>query len=266
MARRDDRSNTTPSTSDQSANQTTSATMTTEPLGTLGPTGTEPLGPGPMGTGSMGPGPMGSDSMEPGRMGFDRQTGTPGDWRERGNEGGHGVEGAKQELKDLASQAKDQTVRAAGQAKSQVSQLVDRQKGQVADRLGSLAGVLREAGQRLDERESEGYGRYADRAAVQVERVSDYLRRQDLNNFVHDVEGFARRHPDVFLGGALIAGVLLARFLKASAEREPWEGYPQSAYASTPYQRYGEGYGTGSRYGAATGTYDEPYATSAGGL
>lgn len=184
-----------------------------------------------------------------------------------------GLEGAKEELKDLANQAREQTIRAAGQTKSQVARLIDRQKSEVADRLRSVADVLREAGHKLEERETEGYGRYAERAAAQVERVSDYLRRQDLKDFVHDVEGFARRHPDVFLGGALVAGVLVARFLKASAEREPWEGYPQSAYATTPYQRprYGEGYGTGRRYGAATGTstpgtYDEPYATGAGGL
>jgi hypothetical protein len=221
MARRDDRSNTTPSTpTDLSANE-------------------NPL---------------------------DRPSRAGGDSR-------GGLEGAKDELKGLASQAREQTARAAGEAKGQVNQLVARQKEQAADRLATLASALREAGQKLEEREPEGFGRYADRAAQQVERASEYLRRQDLNAVVRDVEGFARRHPDLFLGGALIAGVLVARFLKASSDSEPLENYPVSAYATTPYQRPYQRYGQGDfreRSGAATGTYGAPstddLAESAGGF
>ena len=66
--------------------------------------------------------------------------------------------------------------------------------------------------------------------------------------------------------------MLLARFLKASAEPEPWERHPASAYATPPYEQSGEeyrSYGTGPRYGEATGTYGEPFAPvpdTAGGL
>lgn len=296
MARRDDRSNTTPSTPDLAANpperqtsrggsrarrggedlDTQPNTTETGTLGALGPEppgplGTELLGPGPIGSGAMGPGPVGTGAMGDQRSnetfgaggmnaGFsERPAGAPG--QEQGDQGRQDV---KQEVRFLASEAKQQTARVAGQAKSQVNQLVAKQKDQMAERLGSLAGALREAGQKLQEREAEGYGQYADRAAAQVDRVSDYLRRQDLTAFVHDLEGFARRHPDVFLGGALIAGVLLARFLKSSAEPEPWEEYPASAYATPPYERYGEGYGSARRYGAGTGIYGPSYGT--GGL
>lgn len=177
------------------------------------------------------------------------------------------------ELKDLAHQAKEQTTRAARQAKSQVGQLVMRQKDEAAERLKTLAEALREAGHKLAEREPDGFGRFADRAAGQVERLSDYVRRRDLETFVRDVEGLARRNPDLFLGGALVAGVLLARFLKASAEPEPPERFPQAAYAVAPYERertYGPGAGTDdrSRYGGtATGTYGGgEVSPAAGGL
>jgi gas vesicle protein len=182
-----------------------------------------------------------------------------------------GVREAKEELKDLASQAKEQTARVANQAKSQVGQLVTRQKDQAAERLQTLAEALREAGLKLAEREPDGFGRYADRAAQQVERLSDYVRRRDLNTVVEDLEGLARRHPDLFLGGALIAGVLLARFLKASAEPEPWERYPQPAYANPPYEprerdEWREADAERSRYGGATGTYGGAYTPAAGGF
>jgi hypothetical protein len=149
---------------------------------------------------------------------------------------------AKEQAKNLANEAKDQTVKVAEQARDHVQQLVGQQKDQAAERLGSLAGALREAGRKLNEGEQGGdFGRYADRAAEQVERLSTYLRDNDLRGFVRDTEGFARRRPEVFLGGALLAGLALARFLKASSpdrgydgyDGGNWTGYPQSATGRT---------------------------------
>ena len=125
--------------------------------------------------------------------------------------------GVKEQAKSLASDAKEQAKDLAGQASDHVQDLVGQQKDQAADRLGSLATVLREAGQKLNQDQQAGdFGQYADRAAQQVERLSNYLRESDLRGFVRDTESFARRRPEVFLGGTLIAGLMLARFLKAS--------------------------------------------------
>jgi cell division septum initiation protein DivIVA len=150
--------------------------------------------------------------------------------------------GAKDQAKNLASEAKDQAKDMANQARDHVQTLVGQQKGQAADRLGSLAEALREAGRKLNEGEQAGdFGQYADRAAQQVERLSGYLRDHELRDFVRDAETFARRRPEVFLGGTLIAGLMLARFLKASSPDQgydgrdrggAWTGYPQSARQS----------------------------------
>jgi polyhydroxyalkanoate synthesis regulator phasin len=164
---------------------------------------------------------------------------------------------AKDQVKDLASQAKDQTVEMAHQATDQVTQLVDQQKKQAAERLGGLAGALHEAAKKLEEKDTEGFGRYAHRAADQVDRASRYLREKDLQSFVRDTEGFARRHPDLFLGGTLIAGVLLARFLKSSADREQesWQGGRMTDRGYGSYER-----GSAERSGSgSTGTQGRPY-------
>lgn len=153
---------------------------------------------------------------------------------------------AKDQAKSLASEAKDQAKGVADQARNHVEQLVGEQKDQMAERLGSLAGALREAGRKLNEGEQAGdFGQYADRAAQQVERFSGYLRDSDLRSFVRDTETFARRRPEVFLGATLVAGLMLARFLKASSPGQGRDsgydggvrtGYPQSAGRSSQRQ------------------------------
>ena len=185
----------------------------------------------------------------------------------------------KEQAKSLASDAKDQAKDMANQARDHVQTLVGQQKDQAADRLHSLADALREAGRKLNEGQQAGdFGQYADRAAQQVEKLSTYLRDSDLRGFVRDTENFARRRPEVFLGGTLIAGLMLARFLKASSPDQGrgssgydggnWTGYPQSARSTslgTSSNR--SSYGSGLRPGTyrdsnlpntGTALYDEP--------
>lgn len=136
------------------------------------------------------------------------------------------LEDAKGQAKGLASEAKKQTVKLADQAGEKVNQMVSERKDQAADRLGGLAGALRDSAQKLQNDDAEGFGRYADRAAEQVEKLSSYLRDNDMRGFVRDTETLARRHPDLFLGGTFLAGLFLARFLKSSAPERPGSGRP----------------------------------------
>jgi uncharacterized protein YjbJ (UPF0337 family) len=174
----------------------------------------------------------------------------------------------KEQAKSLAGDAKEQAKDAANQARDHVQNLVGQQKDQAAERLQSLAGALREAGRKLNEGQQAGdFGQYADRAARQVEKLSTYLRDNDLRGFVRDTETFARRRPEVFLGGTLIAGLMLARFLKASSPGQgrssgydggAWTGYPQSARGtSSGRPSYGSTQDSGLAH-AGTTRYDEP--------
>ncbi|HEX6898380.1 MAG TPA: hypothetical protein VF789_01650 [Thermoanaerobaculia bacterium] len=183
---------------------------------------------------------------------------------------------AKDQAKGLAHEAKDQVKQVAGQARDHVQELVGQQKDQAADKLGTLAGALREAANKLNEGEQSGdFGRYADQAAQQVDKLSTYLRDNDLRGFVRDTESFARRRPDLFLGTTFLAGLMLARFLKASStsqdtgydgyDRQDWQRYPRttgtSAYGTSGY---GGSYGTGTTGAGTTGTGTSSYGTSAG--
>lgn len=169
-------------------------------------------------------------------------------------QGGHGVaQQAKEQAKGMANEAKDQVKQVAGQARDHVQELVGQQKDQAAEKLGVLAGALREAANKLNEGEQSGsFGRYADQAAQQVDRLSTYLRDNDVRGFVRDTENFARRRPDLFLGTTFLAGLMLARFLKASSTHQDtgYDGYDRQDWRRYP-STTGTGYG--SSYGTATG-------------
>ena len=94
----------------------------------------------------------------------------------------------KEEAKNLASEAKNEVAGLASQAKDQVQHLVGERKDRAAEQLGSFAGSLRDAARKLEDGDGgiPALGRYAQTAADQVDRVSQYLRDRDLNAFVRD--------------------------------------------------------------------------------
>jgi hypothetical protein len=198
-------------------------------------------------------------------------------WQRAGEETPGGVQGAatqvKEEAKGLASEAKHEVAGMAGQARDHVQNLVGERKDRAAEQLGSFAGSLRDAARKLEDGDggASALGRYATTAADQVERVSQYLRDRDIKTFVRDAETLARRHPDVFLGGTFIAGLILARFFKASERRHQddlatdWQsaGYAgtSGAYGSTYGTSYGNTYNTGTA-GRSGSLYEEENSES----
>jgi hypothetical protein len=131
-----------------------------------------------------------------------------------------GQPGAKDRTAELVSEAKDQAAEMASQAQQRVSTLMIEQKDRAADRLVGFAGALRQTARNFGTDEFGGrIGRYANRAADQLESMSSYMRGNDFQTLLQDTGHFARRRPEVFLGATLLVGLLAARFLKASSRR-----------------------------------------------
>jgi hypothetical protein len=141
----------------------------------------------------------------------------------------------KDEVQRLATEAREETARVASQAREQASQLAARATQQTTERLTSLSTALREAARQLETQDAAGFGRYAGMAADQVDKVSGYLEGKELGQLVRDTQTFARRHPDLFLGGAFVAGVMLARFIKSSAPETQTSGQMTGSTSSEPF-------------------------------
>ncbi|MFC5067240.1 hypothetical protein [Flaviflagellibacter deserti] len=124
---------------------------------------------------------------------------------------------------------RDQAQSAARDARSDVSSLADDVKhrardyanesiGAGADRLDSIAGAVRRAADDLEQQSPQIAG-YVRGAAESVERFTSSVRQRNVDDLIHDARDFTRRNPALVFGGAVLAGVVLSRFLKSSADR-----------------------------------------------
>jgi hypothetical protein len=122
---------------------------------------------------------------------------------------------------------KKQANNIAGQAKEKAVGVLDEQKGKVTSGLSSVADSIRQVGENLrgdggaDGGEQNAIAtttaHYGETLADKIEDFSGYLENATIKDLTRDVEGFARRQPALFIGGAFLVGVLATRFLKTSA-------------------------------------------------
>ena len=117
-----------------------------------------------------------------------------------------------------------------GGIKQNVTTRVDEQKNRAADGLGGIANVIRNAGNELRS-ENETIAGYVDQASEQLRRFADQIRQKGVADMLDDVHTFARRRPALFIGGAFLVGLGIARFLKSSAERDLYESDIDAAFS-----------------------------------
>ena len=131
---------------------------------------------------------------------------------------------------DSANGGSTVSQRMLGGIKQNVTSRVDEQKNRAADGLGGIANVIRNAGNEL-RTENEALAAYVDQASDQLRRFADQIRQKGVADMMDDVHNFARRRPALFIGGAFLVGLGIARFLKSSAERDMYSSDPNAAFS-----------------------------------
>jgi len=126
------------------------------------------------------------------------------------------------------------------------------QKEKATDGLGSVAQMVRQGTQQLRDQQHDTLAGYVEKAADQIDRLSQQLRDKDVSELVDDAQRLARRRPGAFIGSAFALGVIGARFFKSSSsQRDAEYGGAHSRYAG---EHYGQRDGTaasGTVYGSA---------------
>jgi len=191
-------------------------------------------------------------------------TGTGGDgFRTAGAGGVTGQTGAvsNESGAGMAASARQYAGDIAGRAKEKGRSLFEQQKESALGQVGSVAHAIRNTASNLQGEGQDQTARYVQMIADQLESLGGRLRNKDLDTLLRDAQGLARRSPTTLLVGSVVAGFLLARFLKSSSqqqyERSDWSG-----------QQRGMGMGmtgdTGSYTTGTTGTTGTPTSTAVG--
>jgi ElaB/YqjD/DUF883 family membrane-anchored ribosome-binding protein len=120
---------------------------------------------------------------------------------------------------DLGHEAQQQVVNLTEQVRQQATNQLTSQKEQAVDALETVALLLHQAGEHAQQQDKALLANYVDKAAQQVSTFSESLAQQDVTQIVETTKQYARREPMLFVGGALAAGFLGARFLRSSAQQ-----------------------------------------------
>jgi hypothetical protein len=151
------------------------------------------------------------------------------------------MDSVKDTARGLIDSAKSTAGQAFGAATKRATEVLDEQKGTVASGLTTVADSIKQVGENLNTTPesnpiAEKAAQYSNSLAQQIENLSGYFERKDVREMVRDVEGFARRYPAYFIGGAVALGFLAARFLKSSNSKQLTGGAGRT---------FDEGYDTG---------------------
>jgi ElaB/YqjD/DUF883 family membrane-anchored ribosome-binding protein len=143
-------------------------------------------------------------------------------------------------LDEITRQSKDVTQYIARQIKLQARTVISDQKTRLSRRLETIVYSLRNSGSKLREQDQSSTAEIAEKGAEEVERLSESLRRKDVDELIKDVEEFARQRPAVFAGMALAAGFLLGQVISSSRESLRSSEESQSGHVGEDFPAQGE--------------------------
>jgi hypothetical protein len=144
---------------------------------------------------------------------------------------------------------------------STVASAADSQKNRAAEGLGSIADVARQTGEDL-RGQNEMLASWVNAASDQLRTMADRLRDRPAAELAEDLTRFARQRPAMFLGGAFLLGLGVARLLKASPDRaySRGNGY-RGVQGGDEYEESGMG---GTVSGTGEGRRDGTWAPNTG--
>jgi hypothetical protein len=175
---------------------------------------------------------------------------SPGAERPLGTDAGHtdspadAVKEHGQKLSDRVTETADELKRqaegAAHDIRDRAFSAADEGKNAAAKRMESVAHAFRIASDDLRDQGQPMVAEYSGHIAEGLESMAQSLGRRNVDELIEGIEDLARERPVAFMGGAMMAGFALARFMKSSAARrapqtrssrapQAWAGSPAAA-------------------------------------
>ncbi len=134
------------------------------------------------------------------------------------------TETAKNQVGELAEQAKVKVGELTSQATDKVKEQLGDQKAKAAEGLTAITDAIRQSATTLEEKGQAPIAGAVTGFAGQIENFAGYLQGKSIDELAGDVTTYAKQNPQLFVGGAFLLGIALARFLKSSGRTPGYGG------------------------------------------
>ncbi len=129
-------------------------------------------------------------------------------------------DGAKEILEGLLEYPRKVTGLLFQEIKSESRAVAVEQLALTSRKLDIFAEALREAAGKLREKQSYSLANIIEIGSENVMRVSNKLRVSSPETITGELQSFARRKPGIFLGAAVVTGILLGQLIPTSGEQQ----------------------------------------------
>ena len=143
---------------------------------------------------------------------------------------------ASEKLHEASDSLKSGARQAADEAQRTANAYAEQGRAAAAGGISDFASAIRRASDELGQRDQDLAARLVSQAASSLEDIANTVSHTSVDDVMHSMKGFARRNPAVFVGGAVLAGLAVGRFLRASNERQPTRALPAQAPQQTAYR------------------------------
>jgi ElaB/YqjD/DUF883 family membrane-anchored ribosome-binding protein len=124
----------------------------------------------------------------------------------------------KSDAADLRDKASAKAADIKGQAGDKAREYAEEGKARASAGLDSVARMIGDSANTIDEKLGAAYGDYARKAGDAVADFSASLREKEVEELLEDARDLVRRSPAIAIGAAAAAGFVIARIVKAGSE------------------------------------------------
>ena len=104
--------------------------------------------------------------------------------------------------------------------KERAEEIAEQQKAAGTDRIRTLATAVHGAAREL-EGDMPRVASSVHDMAQKIEQTASTVRNKNIDELIGDLDRYAREQPGMVFGGAVVAGIVLSRFLKSSSSASP---------------------------------------------
>ena len=126
---------------------------------------------------------------------------------------------APEVVRESAARVSDQARRAGASVHDQVRRQLGDRTTVAGEQAAAIGRAMRDMSGQLRSQGNDGAAWVSEETADRAERLGRYMRDADGGRIMADVEDFGRRQPWLIAALGVTAGVVAARFLKASSRR-----------------------------------------------